>query len=58
MLGGIALLGVVTATLASWLVGRVRAENVADRAATVAHVEELMAEVRELRTELRGLHGS
>lgn len=53
MLAGIALLGVVTATLASWLVERVRAENVADRAATVAHVEELMTEVRALRAELR-----
>ncbi|MCW2904679.1 MAG: Ion transport 2 domain protein [Streptosporangiaceae bacterium] len=58
MLAGIALLGVVTATLASWLVERVRAENVADRAATVAHVEELMAEVRALRAELRDLQGS
>jgi voltage-gated potassium channel len=57
MLAGIALLGVVTATLASWLVERVRAENVADRAATVAHVEELMAEVRALRTELAGPSG-
>jgi voltage-gated potassium channel len=53
MLAGIALLGVVTATFASWLVDRVRAENAADRAATVAHVEELMAEVRALREELR-----
>jgi voltage-gated potassium channel len=53
MLAGIALLGVVTATLASWLVERVRAETVADKAATVAHVEQLMAEVRALRSELR-----
>jgi voltage-gated potassium channel len=53
MLAGIALLGVVTATLASWLVERVSAENVTNRAATVAHVEELLAEVRALRSHLR-----
>jgi voltage-gated potassium channel len=57
MLAGIALLGVVTATFASWLVDRVRAENVADRAATVAHVEALTAEVRALRQELRSSIG-
>jgi voltage-gated potassium channel len=56
MLAGIALLGVVTATLASWLVERVSAENSTNRAATVAHVEELMAEVRALRDQL--LHPS
>jgi voltage-gated potassium channel len=49
MLAGIALLGVVTATLASWLVERVREENVSDRAATAAQVEALMADVRALR---------
>jgi voltage-gated potassium channel len=53
MLAGIALLGVITATLASWLIDRVRAENTADRAATVAHVEALTEEVRKLREELQ-----
>jgi voltage-gated potassium channel len=53
MLAGIALLGVVTATLASWLVERVREENVADRAATAVQVQALMAEVRALRDDLR-----
>jgi voltage-gated potassium channel len=48
MLGGIALLGVVTATLASWIIDRVREENDAERAATWAQVEALMAEVRSL----------
>jgi voltage-gated potassium channel len=52
MVAGIALLGVVTATLASWLVDRVREENATDSAATVAHVEALTAEVRALRAQL------
>ncbi|MCA0146663.1 potassium channel family protein [Blastococcus sp. LR1] len=53
MVAGIALLGIVTATLASWLVDRVRDENATERAATVAHVDALMAEVRALRQEIR-----
>jgi voltage-gated potassium channel len=53
MVAGIALLGVVTASLASWLVDRVREESGRDRAATVAHVEALAAEVRALRQQLR-----
>jgi len=57
MLAGIALLGVVTATLASWLLDRVREENATERAATVAHVEELMAEVRALRQQVRDASG-
>ncbi|GAA3819633.1 potassium channel family protein [Cellulomonas soli] len=52
MLGGIALLGVVTATLASWLVERVAEAGESERAATHAQVEALTAEVRALRAEL------
>jgi voltage-gated potassium channel len=51
MLGGIALLGVVTATLASWIIDRVREENEAERAATWAQVEALVAEVRSLKDQ-------
>jgi voltage-gated potassium channel len=51
MLGGIALLGVVTATLASWLVERVDATTEAEHHATRGQVEQLRAELREeLRT--------
>jgi voltage-gated potassium channel len=53
MLAGIALLGVVTATLASWLVERVSNENEATRAATVTHVEQLMTELHALRSQLQ-----
>ncbi len=51
MLAGIALLGVITATLASWIVERVNVENAADQAATVAHIEALRTEIRALLAE-------
>jgi voltage-gated potassium channel len=51
MLAGIALLGLVTATLASWIIEQVAEENATERAATAAQVDALMAEVRVLRAE-------
>lgn len=52
MVGGIALLGVVTATLASWMVQQVAEANEADEAATKAHIDALAAQIELLRTEL------
>jgi len=56
MVGGIALLGVVTAAVASWFVGRVaeaaQAQDDDDDAALLAEVRELAEEVRRLRAEL------
>lgn len=52
MIGGIALIGVVTATLASWIVEKVGAANEAEEAATKAHVEQLAHEIRTLREQL------
>lgn len=56
MIGGITLLGMVTATLASWLVDKVSAEEKTEDAsaqiATVEHIELLRAEIRALRNEL------
>lgn len=52
MLAGITLLGVVTATLASWLVERVADSNEAEQVATRRQVEELTAQIRELRREI------
>jgi voltage-gated potassium channel len=52
MLAGIALLGVATATLASWLVERVTEANEPERATTQAQVETLTREVRALREAL------
>jgi voltage-gated potassium channel len=54
MLAGIALLGLVTATLASWIIEQVAEENATERAATAAQVDALMSEVRALRTDLAG----
>lgn len=53
MLGGIALLGVVTATLASWLVERVSEANEAEQAATRAQVANLSDQVASLERLLR-----
>lgn len=54
MLAGIALLGIVTAALASWLLDRVREVEQEGQAATLRDVAVLAAEVRALRAELEG----
>jgi voltage-gated potassium channel len=54
MIGGISLVGVVTAALASWIIERVSEEETLSQAATVAHIDELRSEIRELTQELRG----
>jgi voltage-gated potassium channel len=48
MIGGISLVGVVTAALASWIIQRVAEEDAMHQAATVAHIDELRSEIREL----------
>lgn len=53
MIGGITLLGLVTATLASWIVERVGEEEIAAEAATVAHIDELLEEVRRLEETVK-----
>ena len=52
MLAGIALLGIVTASLASWLIDKVREVEEHTQAATRSDVAALTAEVRALRHEL------
>lgn len=52
MIGGIALLGTVTATLASWLVEKVSAEDSTAQAVTAEHLELLRSEITSLREEL------
>ncbi len=52
MLAGIALLGIVTASLASWLIDKVREVEEHTQAATRADVIALTAEVHALRQEL------
>ena len=55
MVGGVALLGAVTATLASWLIERVAAEAEDDETATRAQVDALTTEIRALRSEVAEL---
>jgi voltage-gated potassium channel len=52
MVAGIALLGVVTATLASWIVERVAAYDELSRVATRREVTELTTQVNELKQVL------
>jgi len=54
MIGGISLVGVVTASLASWIIHSVAEEETASQAATAAHIDELRSEIRELAQEVRG----
>jgi len=54
MIGGISLVGVVTAALASWIIERVAEEETVSQTATAAHIEEIRGEIRELSQELRG----
>lgn len=58
MLGGISLIGVVTASLASWIVQRVSETETAARTATAAQIDELQDEIRAMAEELRALHRS
>ncbi|MEO9327437.1 potassium channel family protein [Gordonia aurantiaca] len=49
MIGGISIIGVVTATIASWIVQRVAEEDDANAAATREQIETLRAEIQDLR---------
>lgn len=55
MIGGISLIGVVTATIASWIVERVSEGDDANAAATRAQIESLRDEVQKLQTLLAAL---
>lgn len=55
MLGGIALVGAVTASLASWMLQQVAEQDEAAQAATRAQVRELAALVAGLRAEVAAL---
>jgi voltage-gated potassium channel len=52
MLAGVALIGVVTASIASWLLERVRQIETETQAATRADITALRSEIRQLRAEL------
>lgn len=52
MFAGIALIGLVTASFASWLIARVRQDEVESRAATAEDLHTLRLEITALRQEL------
>lgn len=52
MVGGISLLGVITATLASWIIQRVAEANTENQAATKAQIDVLRADLRRLTEAL------
>lgn len=47
MIGGISLVGVVTGTLASWIIQRVAEEDSANQAITVAHIDALRTDMQQ-----------
>jgi voltage-gated potassium channel len=53
MIGGISLVGVVTAALASWIIQTVAEEETEVQAATAAHIDELRSEIRALALEIK-----
>ncbi len=57
MLSGIALLGVVTANIATWFIARFEKDDVEERRQTQA-IEALTEEVRALRAEVAALSGA
>lgn len=55
MLGGIALLGIVTASIASWLLDRVAESEESAHMTTRDDIAQLTDEVRQLRQQLAQL---
>ena len=55
MVGGVGLIGVVTATLASWIVERVSLETSTASSTTEQQIDDLTREVRELKELVRAL---
>lgn len=55
MIGGISLVGSITATLASWIVQRVSDEDAAGRMVTTDHIDRLLGEIADLRGEIAQL---
>lgn len=53
MIGGISLVGTITATIASWIVQTVSTEDKAQAAATAAQISELHTEIVQLRELLQ-----
>lgn len=57
MIGGISLIGMITATVATWIVQRVAEDDTTKQAATAAQIDELRAQITQL-TALVAQHQS
>jgi voltage-gated potassium channel len=55
MVGGISLIGMITAAVAAWIVQRVSEEDTALEAVTVAHIHQLRADIAQLTSEITQL---
>jgi voltage-gated potassium channel len=55
MVAGLSLLGIVTATLAGWLVEKVADNEKREERLTAAHIDEILDEMRALRAEVAEL---
>jgi voltage-gated potassium channel len=55
MIGGISLIGMITATVAAWIVQRVAEEDNAHEAATVMHIDQLRSEITQLASAVEQL---
>ena len=56
MVGGIALIGMVTATVATWIIQRVAEQDSAHQAATAAQIDELRCEIAQLTNMIAAQH--
>jgi len=52
MIGGMSLIGMITATVAAWIVHRVAEEDTTKQAATAAQIDELRTQITQLTTLL------
>lgn len=50
MVGGISLIGMITATVATWIVQRVAEQDTTRQAATAAQIDELRSQIDQLTT--------
>lgn len=58
MIGGISLIGLITATVAAWIVHRVAEEDTTTQAATAAQIDELRTQIAQLTTLITATAGN
>ena len=56
MVGGITLIGMITATVATWIIQRVAEQDSAHQAATAAQIDELRSEIAQLTNMIAAQH--